>query len=92
MSFLEQKYYQATRKEYTFKKTFFLFPNQNICCWYSKEPSQWGPKTNVKLDGSENIHNFTLKNYFSYFSTKTYVVGTQKNRLNETVLLSTQNT
>ena len=32
------------------------------------------------------------KIYFSYFSTKTYVVGTQKNRLNETVLLSTQNT
>ena len=31
------------------------------------------------------------KNYFSYFSTKTYVVGTQKNRLIETVLLSTQN-
>ena len=28
---------------------------------------------------------------FSYFSTKTYVVGTQANRLNETVLLSTQN-
>ena len=31
------------------------------------------------------------KKYFSYFSTKTYVVGTQKNCLNETVLLSTQN-
>ena len=30
-------------------------------------------------------------NFFSYFSTKTYVVGTQKNHLNETVLLSTQN-
>ena len=29
--------------------------------------------------------------YFSYFSTKTYVVGTQKNRLNETVLLNIQN-
>ena len=28
---------------------------------------------------------------FFYFSTKTYVVGTQKNRLDETVLLSTQN-
>ena len=28
----------------------------------------------------------------SYFSTKTYVVGTQKNRLDESVLLSTQNT
>ena len=27
-----------------------------------------------------------------YFSTKTYVLGTQKNRLIETVLLSTQNT
>ena len=27
----------------------------------------------------------------SYFSTKTYVVGTQKNRLHKTFLLSTQN-
>ena len=33
-----------------------------------------------------------LKIFFSYFSNKTYVVGTQKNRLNETVLLSSQNT
>ena len=35
-----------------------------------------------------------LKIIFSYFSTKTYVVGTQKNRLTEIymVLLSTQNT
>ena len=32
-----------------------------------------------------------VENYFSYFSTKTYVVGTQKNRLNETVLLGTHN-
>ena len=30
------------------------------------------------------------ENYFLYFSSKTYVVGTQKNRLNETVLLSTK--
>ena len=29
-------------------------------------------------------------NYFSHFSIKTYVVGTQKNRLDGTVLLSTQ--
>ena len=28
--------------------------------------------------------------FFSYFSTKTYVIGTQKNRLNEAVLLSTK--
>ena len=32
-----------------------------------------------------------IENYISCFSTKTYVVGTQKYRLNETVLLSTQN-
>ena len=31
-----------------------------------------------------------FEKHFSYFSTKTYVVGTQKNRLNETVLLSIQ--
>ena len=30
--------------------------------------------------------------YLSYFSTKTYVVGIQKDRLTETVLLSSQNT
>ena len=33
-----------------------------------------------------------LEKCFLYFSSKTYVVGTQKSRLNETVLLSTQNT
>ena len=33
-----------------------------------------------------------IENYFSYFPTKIYVLGTQKNRLNETVLLSTLNT
>ena len=32
-----------------------------------------------------------IENYFSYFSTKTYVVGAKKNRLNEMVLWSTQN-
>ena len=31
-----------------------------------------------------------MKNWSSYLSTKTYVVGTQKNRLNETFLLSTK--
>ena len=34
---------------------------------------------------------YVIKHYFSCFSTKTYVVGTQKNHLNEMVLLSTQN-
>ena len=32
-----------------------------------------------------------LEIYYLYFLSKTYVVGTQKNRLNEMVLLSTQN-
>ena len=32
---------------------------------------------------------YISKNSFSYFSIKKYVVGTQKNRLNETVLLNT---
>ena len=32
------------------------------------------------------------ENCFLYFSTKTYVEGTQRNSLDETVLLSTQNT
>ena len=32
-----------------------------------------------------------IENDFSYYSTKIYVVGTQKNRLIETVLLSTLN-
>ena len=33
-----------------------------------------------------------VADFISYFSTKTYGMGTQKNSLNETVLLSTQNT
>ena len=44
----------------------FLFLNQNICCGYSKEPSQCDgssfehPK-HVKIDGLEIIYKFTLK-------------------------------
>ena len=32
-----------------------------------------------------------MKNYFSDFSAKTYVAGTQMKRLNETVVLRTKN-
>ena len=43
---------------------------------------------NIKLAFSlECVPNF----FFFNFSTKIYVVGTQKNRLNEAALLSTQN-
>ena len=37
----------------------------------------------------KSVYQFFL--FFSYFSTKTYVAGTQKNRLKETVLLRIQN-
>ena len=37
-------------------------------------------------------NNVYLKIIFLFFSRKHYVVGAQKNRLDETVLLSTQNT
>ena len=41
-------------------KLFFLFLNQNICCGYSKEPSQWEgsfeyPKHMLKLMGKKII-------------------------------------
>ena len=38
-----------------------------------------------------NLQALRTKTLFSYFTTETYVVGTQKNCLYETVLLSTQN-
>ena len=43
----------------------------------------------VLPDHKIRVRNKKKKN--SDFSAKTYVVGTQKNRLNETVLLSDQN-
>ena len=45
--------------------------------------------TNTCTQGRQGVWN---ENYFSYFSTEEYVVCTQKNRLNEITLLSTQNT
>ena len=40
----------------------------------------------------ESLYNCIIKNNFLISHSKTYVVGTQKNRLNETFYLSTQNT
>ena len=48
--------------------------------------------TEKMLTGRPPDKRAYLKIIFFYFSTKTYVVGTQKNLLNETVLLCTQNT
>ena len=58
---------------------------------------EWREKGNVVSDSGlfQEISppgKSVTENYDFYFSTKTYVVGTQKNRLDETVLLSTQNT
>ena len=47
--------------------------------------------TRCKANVTEALVKSAYQKYFSYFSTKTYVVGTQKNRLNETILLSTHN-
>ena len=41
--------------------------------------------------GQAFSYECVTKIYFSFYSTKTYVVGTQKDRLYETVLLSTPN-
>ena len=41
------------------------------------------------LEARTLVKSAYQKVIFSYFSTKTYVVVAQKNRLNETVLLST---
>ena len=43
----------------------------------------------IYIDPRPLVKSAYQKNIFSYFSTKTYVVGTQNNRLNEMVLLST---
>ena len=57
-------------------KISFLFLNQNICCWYSKNC----------------LNDTVLRepNLCFFISTKTYAVDTQKYRLDETVLLRTQ--
>ena len=49
---------QAFSLECVAKKMIFLFLNQNTCCWYSKEPSQWDgsfehPKHMLKLMGKK---------------------------------------
>ena len=57
--------------------------NQHDCIFYAK------------IDNTAPIYKCVIKKWFSDFSTKTYVAGTQNNRLsemglNEMVLLGTQ--
>ena len=37
------------------KKMIFLFLNQNICCGYSKEPSEWNHLNETVLLSTQNI-------------------------------------
>ena len=54
-------------------KTFFLFLHKNVCCGYSLELHV------IAIDNKES-------QYFSYFSTKKFIVG-----LCEAFLMSTHN-
>ena len=80
---------------YNSKSRRMAKPTSDRCVYY-RHLSAWSSThsdqdlCNALISGLQiREHNRKL---FSYFSTKTYVVGTQKNRLDETVLLSTQNT
>ena len=50
--------YSGVQRRLRNEKLFFLFLNQNICCWYSKEPSHQNgsfehPKNMFKLMGKK---------------------------------------
>ena len=81
-----KEHYQKVKKfRSRSKQTFCL-----SCFWVQiLSADDKSPQAGKELKGITGPSK--IKNKFSYFSTKTYVVGTQKNRLNETVLLSTQN-
>ena len=53
----------------------------------------WFPKAGTTLENvvPSGLERRVNKNYFVHFSTKTYVVGTQKKHLSEMVVLSTRN-
>ena len=52
----------------------------------------WDQTLVANISPGSLIIGLSLNLFLYYFSTKMYVLGTQKNHLNETVLLSTQNT
>ena len=66
----------------------------NVKLVNSADPFERRPKvaSHRGLSCLLTINRRPIGKIFSLFLIQTYVVGTQKNRLNETVLLSTQNT
>ena len=94
-SFLLQLHVQylipiRTNTSYPTQSPTYTF-RTNICCGYSKEPSQWGW---VEADFHRIIREFRilrltfigLNASSGFFGWLSYVVGTQKNRLNEAEL------
>ena len=48
------------------KKLIFLFLNRNICCGYSKEPSQW----DGSFEHSNKCSNWWLRKYLQFYTQK----------------------
>ena len=73
----------------------FAVPNHRNCSRQTLRPFRNKDFIFFRLRLFTHTLNSVLQsayqNFFSYFSTKTYVVGTERNRLDETVLLNTQN-
>ena len=69
----------------------FLFKLSVV--WNTYSNNQYYEVLKAIISIFENLYRPLVKSAYqkknSYFSTKTYVVGTQKNRLNETVLKRT---
>ena len=56
----------------------------------SPQHLKYSQKSNFSFVLNGNRKQCVVQNQFSYFSIKAYIVGAQKNRLNETVLLNIQ--
>ena len=63
---------------------------QSVCFTSSRSLSSWLPDSQVRYREIRNELVFSHP-YLSYDSSKPYAVGTQKNRLIDTILLSTHN-
>ena len=99
---IDQRFSRCLSKSFFFPflalGSFYLTQRGNLCTfgrWHNgKQANFLGEIIAFKFEpGVSGLQiKVRTENIFSYFSAKTYVVGTQKNRLNETVLWSTQNT
>ena len=75
-------------------KTLYISSHRSLSCLFKSNyilKNIWRCCLNcLKEKHQASRKKCVLKIYFLYFSSKTYVVGTQKNRLNDMVLLSTK--